>query len=749
MKMHETTGQGFCESIAHFMTALLEQRDFAAVVKQYEHNRSLLDEVGGSAAGTVLHRAASAYASLSNYPSALKTARLAQAMIAAEGDTLLLAEIFVTLGGVLRDLGQLREAEKAFRDAESIFRRKDCLEGQSRALNHLAGLFYRQNDYRNALAVLMDAVEIARKNGDKKKLAFMMGNIGRIHTFTGDLAEAERHLKINIELSNELSDQIEVARAYLSLAYVYIQSADYVAAEWALGEAYPRIVISVSKRDEVCYYTYLGELQYRSGRFDESKATLERALYLAEEVAPNTTLAARAMRHLAEMAVRTDNTRVASRYVAKAMPIFEKANDKVETGALWKLKAQIAEQSDLPDEAVKAFKRSLDLQAESGVRWEKAETLLAAGCSTAFSSRERMTYLFRAEEFYARCHMVRRHDEIGRIIHEQDNRVEVPVLGPAASGGEADYLTACEKIKEFKAQLPVIGRSDLPILLTGETGVGKDHLARYFHSVIRPGSRYMAINCASLPETLLESELFGYRKGAFTGAEAHKLGLFVAANGGVLLLDEIGDMPLSLQVKLLSVLERRRVTPLGGTQEIELDVKIIAATNKNLDLMVEQGTFRRDLYYRLSGLTFQIPALRERKEDIPLLLHYFMQKRGMTNGDQRLPAELVRQFLEYEWPGNIRELDNKVKRLEVMAQMVAEGDLVELARTIFAPVKQLQTRGNLFVRVEEFERRLILEALMAAHGNKCEAARLLGVHEATVRMKLKRYGITGTTNAPS
>lgn len=251
MKMHETTGQGFCESIAHFMTALLEQRDFAAVVKQYEHNRSLLDEVGGSAAGTVLHRAASAYASLSNYPSALKTARLAQAMIAAEGDTLLLAEIFVTLGGVLRDLGQLREAEKAFRDAESIFRRKDCLEGQSRALNHLAGLFYRQNDYRNALAVLMDAVEIARKNGDKKKLAFMMGNIGRIHTFTGDLAEAERHLKINIELSNELSDQIEVARAYLSLAYVYIQSADYVAAEWALGEAYPRIVISVSKKDEV------------------------------------------------------------------------------------------------------------------------------------------------------------------------------------------------------------------------------------------------------------------------------------------------------------------------------------------------------------------------------------------------------------------------------------------------------------------------------------------------------------------
>lgn len=745
MKMHETTGQGFCESVAHFMTALLEQRDFAAVVKQYELHRSLLDDVGGSAAGTVLHRAATAYASLGNYPMALRVARLAQAMIAAEGDSLLLAEIFVTLGGVLRDLGQLKEAEKAFRDAESIFRRKDHLEGQSRALNHLAGLYYRQTDYRNALAVLMDAVEIAQKNGDKKKLAFMMGNIGRIHTFTGDMAEAEKHLKINIDLSLELGDQIEVARAYLSFAYVYIQQADYASAEQALGEAYPRILISVSKRDEVIYYTYLGELQYRAGRLEESRVALERALHLAEEIGPNTTLAARVLRHLAELAIRTKNHRLAQRYVAKAIPVFQKADDKVEMGALWKLKAQIADMTEQKEESVASFKRALDLLAESGVRWEKAEALVAAGCSRSFSARERMTYLFRAEEFYARCHMVRKHDEIGRLIHEQDDRMDVPNLGPIPkSAVDTEYYTNCEKIKQFKAQIPILGRSDLPILLTGETGVGKDRLASYFHSVVRPGTRYVAINCASIPETLLESELFGYRKGAFTGAQEHKDGLFVEANGGVLLLDEIGDMPLALQVKLLSVLEHRRLTPLGGTKEVELDIKIVVATNQNLEEMVEQGRFRRDLYYRLSGLSFHIPALRERKEDIPLLLQTFMRKRKMCGDGQKLPAELVRQFLEYDWPGNIRELDNKVKRLEVMAQMVAEGDLVELARTIFAPTKQLPDKGNLFDRVEEYERQLIMDALMAAHGNKCEAARLLGVHEATVRMKLKRYGTHGT-----
>ena len=304
-----------------------------------------------------------------------------------------------------------------------------------------------------------------------------------------------------------------------------------------------------------------------------------------------------------------------------------------------------------------------------------------------------------------------------------------------------DYHTTCPEIMQFKKQLPLIGRSDLPLLLTGETGVGKDHLARYFQCAIRPDGPFVAINCASLPETLLESELFGYSKGAFTGAEKDKAGLFVAANGGVLLLDEIGDMPLDLQTKLLGVLENRRLIPLGSTKAIELDIKIVAATNKKLEQMAEQGSFRRDLYYRLSGVAFEIPPLRKRKQDIPLLLNLFMKRCGLSDGTTALPTELVRQFIDYDWPGNTRELFNKVKRLEVMAQMVAEGDLVELARTMFEGDIPAGA-SSLFERVEEFERKIILEALLAAQGNKSEAARILGIHEATVRTKLKRYGVS-------
>ena len=287
------------------------------------------------------------------------------------------------------------------------------------------------------------------------------------------------------------------------------------------------------------------------------------------------------------------------------------------------------------------------------------------------------------------------------------------------------------------------------VLIQGESGTGKERVAQAIH--YHSGRRdfpLVKINCSTIPENLMESELFGFRRGSFTGADSNRQGLFLAANGGVLFLDEIGDMPLSLQAKLLGVLERRKVLPLGSTREIDLDVKLVVATNQNLEEMVETGTFRRDLFYRISGINFEIPPLRDRKEDIPLLLDHFM-KRGMLRGKRdSLPAELVAKFIEYDWPGNTRELANKVTRLEVMAEMVSEGDLAELAHSMFAAETDA-TERSLFEKVEQFERQLITEAMLAAGGNKSKAARILGVHEATVRTKLKRLQINqegGITN---
>jgi len=748
----------FCVSAAAHMRAMLARRDFVGAVQCYETQWSQIGtETCGLQAGEILHLAAQAYASLTNYTAALKAARTAQTYVARAGDSLRLAEVFLTLGGILRDRGELAEAQKAYRDAESIFRRNDCPEGQSRALNHLAGLHFRRGDYRNALTVLMDAVEIAKRLDDRQKLAFMMGNIGRLHTFMGDFAEAEKHLKVNVQMSVELGDDLETLRAQLSLGYVYLQRADHEQAEQEFAKAGVLLTTANSPRDEVIYLTYLGELQYRTAQYDDAGKVLHLALEKAEAIAADTTLAGRVMRHLAELAVRTGDYRQAARLAARATTIMERADEKVELGALKKIMAQTivgnaellsARQAGMAREL---FQRSIAVLDESGVRWEKADALVAAGSSAAFEERKRLTYLFRAEEFYARTRLRTRREEVSRLIDAlgQFASVASEPSVQAVADIDVDYLTRCETIERIKKQLPLLTRSDLPVLITGETGVGKDRLAKYYHSLVRPDGPYVAINCASVPETLLESELFGYQKGAFTGADHNKKGLFEVANGGVCLLDEIGDMPLMLQAKLLGVLESRRVTPLGGTRQTDIDIILVAATNRDLEGMVEQGTFRRDLYYRLSGITFRLPPLRQRREDIPLLIEHFMKRRGLLKSGKKPSPELVQQFLAHDWPGNIRELGNVVSRLEIMSRSVAEGQLHEVARSILAPEHPAEVTAGLFERVDKFERDLITEALLAAGGNKSEAARMLGVHEATVRTKLKRYGINQEGSLPS
>jgi len=745
MALAKQVGSEFRQAMLHYVAALVEKRDWAGVVAYCESNRKALATATDTTTGEILHHVANAYASLTNYPAALKSARTAQSLLAAGGDSVRLAELFVTLGNILRDAGELREAEKAFRDAESIFRRNDCPEGQSRALNLLAGLFYRQNDYKNALAALMDALEIARHLDDPKKLAFMMGNIGRIYTFTGDFGEAKRHLKINIEMSAELGDSIERVRAEIALGYVHLQEGDYKQALAILQPALETVERLELKRDAIICRTYLGELHYRTGQLDESRSILEKTLAQATKVAgADGSLTGRVRRHLAELFVRLKKNRLAQQHASRAMSTMDKSGDRVEYGALLKIKAILADMAGKKTEGRDLMAKAIDTLHETGVRFEIAEARMASGKSTLYKRRYRLTHLFHAEEFYAHYGMQFKLLEVQKAIAEIDLSEPAPADNrrkPIDVAKKKDYLTANVLIKQIKKQLAMIGKSDLPVLLTGETGVGKDHMARYFRSVVRPDGPYVAINCASIPKDLLESELFGYKKGAFTGADGHKRGLFVEANGGVLLLDEIGDMPLELQTKLLGVLESREVTPLGTTRKVKLDIRVVAATNQDLEAMVEAGQFRRDLYYRLSGICFDLPPLRERKEDIPLLLQHFLRKRGLLGDKEKVSRELLYQFVQHDWPGNIRELDNQVRRLEVMASMVADGDLAELSRSIFN-ADQPRAAASLYDRVEQLERQLLVEALVSARGNKSEAARMLGIHEATVRTKLRRYAIS-------
>jgi len=284
-------------------------------------------------------------------------------------------------------------------------------------------------------------------------------------------------------------------------------------------------------------------------------------------------------------------------------------------------------------------------------------------------------------------------------------------------------------------------RSDSSVLIQGETGVGKELVARMIHHCSpRRDQPFVPVNCGALAEGVLESELFGHERGAFTGAVARRAGYFELANHGTLFLDEIGTTGNPFQVKLLRVLQDRTVTRVGSGTPIGVDTRIIAATNQNLEEAIRRGAFRNDLYYRLSVVTLVIPPLRERPEDIPLLVEHFMQRHGQINPRVSGISEAGRHLLQgYDYPGNVRELENIIERamiLETSELLTPRSLLVEGGATAGSAEEEP-------LRMEEAERDHILRVLHSCRGRKLEAARLLGINKTTLWRKMKRYGLEG------
>lgn len=291
---------------------------------------------------------------------------------------------------------------------------------------------------------------------------------------------------------------------------------------------------------------------------------------------------------------------------------------------------------------------------------------------------------------------------------------------------------------------------EVPVLITGESGTGKELVARAIHSSSRRAAHGLVIqNCSAFNENLLESEFFGHVKGAFTGAIRDKKGLFEEAHRGTFFLDELGEMGLTLQAKLLRVLQDGTFTPLGDTRTKTVDVRIVAATNRSLEDMVAKGSFREDLYYRLNVVSIHLPPLRERRSDIPLLVESFLKKSEERSGrNYRISVDALRALADYDWPGNVRQLQNEIERGLIMS-----GDAEELRREHLSPqVKAAQTSpataarsrgpgGSLKEAVEELERQMISESLARTGGNKSESAKELGISRSSLITKVKDYGL--------
>ena len=286
------------------------------------------------------------------------------------------------------------------------------------------------------------------------------------------------------------------------------------------------------------------------------------------------------------------------------------------------------------------------------------------------------------------------------------------------------------------------------VLIQGESGTGKELIAKAIHTASpRKDKPFVAINTGAVPTDLLESTLFGHMKGAFTSAVAAKKGLFEVANGGTLFLDEIGTMPLETQAKVLRALQERRFMPVGGTSEIAVDVRIVAATNVNLLASVKEGRFREDLYYRLSVINLDLPPLRQRKEDVPLLATHFLKRYSDENGyDLRtLAPDALRAMLDYEWPGNVRELENAMERGVVLSTgPVITLDILpqQLSGTVYtATALDHKADSSLFDIMEEIERRIIADRLERCNWNQTEAAEFLKIPLSTLNQKIKRLNV--------
>jgi two-component system response regulator HydG len=360
-------------------------------------------------------------------------------------------------------------------------------------------------------------------------------------------------------------------------------------------------------------------------------------------------------------------------------------------------------------------------------------TIDSAVSATRMGAVDYVTKPFHIDDLRARLERVARDldlDRENRLLREQ-------LRSKPGFGG---MIGVSAKMQRVYKMIEKVSQHDYPVLILGESGTGKELVAKSIHySGARKDRPFAPVDCSSLVPTLIESELFGYVKGAFTGAIQSKQGLLEAAQGGTLFLDEIGDMPVDLQAKLLRALQEREVKPVGSTERRRINIRIIAATNRDLETAIRNGSFRQDLFFRLNVVQIKLPPLRERKSDIQLLVTSFLEKFSDAHGAPRtISDDAMRRLIAYDWPGNVRELENAIERALAMGSgpIVHVGDLPS---NLHFPSSERPPERDELLPMEELERRAILRTLRETGGDKLAAARMLGIGKTTLYRKLKQY----------
>jgi two-component system response regulator AtoC len=763
----------------NFKQALAEIRDL--------ENREVMDDFS-SQAGELSYFGALALDKLGRLNEAMSNAQKSFEILRNTEENKRVAQVQHIMGIIYAHLGDLKNAELQFMDTASTYRRIGDRKGIIETYNELARLCFVRSDFNRAVEYINDALDYCDKIKDERMKARLMGNLGTVYMIKDEWQQSRKNLLVSLELNTKHKDEINICRCFLSLGYVSVLLREFSKAEEYLKKAYSLIYENSFVRELAIFHEYSGELAFIRGDFGEAENHYLKAIQIGEKIAPRSAIISQTYRLLAELYTERGEFVKGLTSCEKLLLASKNIGEKMEEALAYRTLGRLYSLNGHPAEVKENFAFATRMLEEIGVKFELAKTYLDMGKSDSFDFWEKMKFLGRAEDlasqldtphhsakvkfafallFFKNKEYEDALDFLGKAKEifeqglERENLEEVSELEkqiqavfPAAERSKdsspefslEEVVTQNKHMLEMLENAQRVKDSDITILLEGETGTGKDLLAKVIHfTSSRKNKKFVVINCAALPETLFESELFGYKKGAFTGASYNKKGLLDEAAGGTLYLDEVAEVPFPIQVKLLRAIEEKEITRLGEVKPGKVDFRVIAATNRNLEKLVEEGKFRSDLYYRLSVIKFKLSPLRERKEDIPLLVEHFIRKYAINERVQAsiFDSKVMKLFLNYDWPGNVRELENDIKSL---LAFVRDEDKIPFELLADSLEKFNNGRSNnhpsLMSQLAEYEKEQIKRALIKSNWVKTKAARLLNIDEALLRYKMKKHNIT-------
>ena len=652
------------------------------------------------------------------------------------GDLSLCAQALSALGIAAFREGDLALARDQFEQALALYRRLGDEESAAKARNNLGLVFKNLCEWETAIEHFGAALETYRARGRFADTAGPLMNLGIVLQKMGEWGRAGETYRECEEVLLQVDDQLHLALVGIGLGNVARLQRRFPEAETHLLGALERARRQGARREEVLAIEFLGELDFDRGRLEPALARYHEALALAERTGPEGDLVVELERRRAEALVAIGRLDEAERACERARRLARLTDDRLEHAIAFRVAGEIVLARGRRLEARELWEQAASLLAACRERFERAKVALLLGRATDDPAAARM-HLFRACALFS---------EVGSAHWLELAETDLQrVLGPASPAlparsdsllgrrHRAPSLVACSTaMRNVETLARRAAATELSVLLTGETGTGKELVARTIHSLSPRANRpFLAVNCGALRADLALSQLFGHRKGAFTGAHAEGLGLVEAAHGGTLFLDEVGELPLDVQVTLLRFLESGEYLRLGETQVRRADVRIIAATNRVLRGDEGERLFRRDLLFRLNEIEIRLPSLRERPDDVVPLARHFLSFYGGLEGPHLAPdAEGV--LTTYGWPGNVRELENVMKRVAAL-HAGGEVDAVELLPFLSEPAAARSHASD--------ERDAILVAWRRAQGNKSRLAGLLGVSRKTLYARLKRLDL--------